>query len=199
MTHAQLLLHYITYIWQVTFVVSTYVHSWHQLSDWLDTALTCRFPSSVYLKCITTDHHLFCSGTLQNAQVQHGDLLMVMQRLSLQHVPVPQLQRPQQQPQALTRDGSLQNPQAFLHAALNNPAMLSQYPPAVRDAVSSGDIEAVQFTLRQMHEADRMEAELIRPGEDPMDPAVQVHKPTRRTCFLRISQLVLVGTAPQSL
>lgn len=54
---------------------------------------------------------------------------------------------------------------------------MSQLPPALRDAVSSGDVDGVQAVFRQFHrdrEQRQMEAQLIRPGEDPMDPEVQV-------------------------
>ncbi len=113
-------------------------------------------------------HH---SGTLQAAQVQNNDLLMLQPRQAAR----PQ---PQQAPSlARNRDGSLQNPQGFLDACLSNPATMAQFPPAIRDAVTSGDIEALQTVLRQSqreHEQRQMEAQLIRPGEDPMDLEVQV-------------------------
>ena len=118
--------------------------------------------------------HVHCSrsGTLQDAQVKHEDLIMVIQRQ-----PAPQAQRPQQQPAGRNQDGSLQNPQAFLDAVLSNPASMAQFPPNLRDAISTGDIDTLQGVfraLRRQEEAERAEAQLVRPGEDPMDPAVQV-------------------------
>lgn len=102
---------------------------------------------------------------------------MVVQR---QAAPQPRAQQqPQQQPVSRNRDGSLQNPQAFLDAVLSNPASMAQFPPNLRDAISTGDIEAVQGVFRALQrqqEADREEAQLVRPGEDPMDPAVQVSR-----------------------
>ena len=76
------------------------------------------------------------------------------------------------------RDGSLQNPQAFLDACLSNPASMAQMPPAIRDAISSGDIDSLQTVFRQAQreaEQRQMQSQLIRPGEDPMDPEVQVN------------------------
>ena len=98
--------------------------------------------------------HVHCSrsGTLQDAQVK-------------------------QQPVGRNQDGSLQNPQAFLDAVLSNPASMAQFPPNLRDAISTGDIDTLQGVfraLRRQEEAERAEAQLVRPGEDPMDPAVQV-------------------------
>lgn len=113
------------------------------------------------------------SGTLQNAQVQDNDVVVVSQQMHMQHQPVPSPQPPQQHPAAVNTDGTLQNPQAYLHAALSNPAMLAAYPPEIRDAVSTGDIGAVQRAFQQMQETDRMLAEVIRPGEDENDPEVQ--------------------------
>lgn len=121
---------------------------------------------------------LLSSGTLQEAQVQTNDLLM----LSPEQQPHPQTQQQAQhqqpQPQAsLARDGSLLNPHAFLSACLSNPASLSQLPPAIRDAVSAGDVDRLQDVLRQAKrdkEQQQMEAQLIRPGEDHMDLEVQV-------------------------
>ena len=78
---------------------------------------------------------------------------------------------------ARNRDGTLQNPQAFLDSCLSNPAAMAQLPPNLRDAVSSGDIDSVQGVFRQLQreaEQRQMEAQLIRPGEDPMDLEVQV-------------------------
>ncbi|DBB00046.1 TPA: DNA damage-inducible protein 1 [Trebouxia sp. C0004] len=77
---------------------------------------------------------------------------------------------------ARNRDGTLQNPQAFLNSCLSNPATMAQLPPNLRDAVSSGDIDSVQGVFRQFQreaEQRQMEAQLIRPGEDPMDLEVQ--------------------------
>lgn len=95
-----------------------------------------------------------------------------------QRQPAPQPQQPQQQqPLRRNTDGSLQNPQAYLDAALSNPASMAQFPPNLRDAINIGDIEAMQGVFRALQrqaEADRAEAQLIRPGEDPMDPVVQV-------------------------
>ena len=86
--------------------------------------------------------------------------------------------QPQQAPvNTRNTDGSLRNPQAWLDACLNNPASMAQLPPDIRDAVSSGDIDSLQAVFRQdKRETDqrRMEAQLIRPGEDPMDLEVQV-------------------------
>ena len=93
-----------------------------------------------------------------------------------QQQPPQQPQQPQQPP-GYNRDGSLQNPQAFLDALLSNPAGMNELPPQLRDAVNSGDVEAIQGVFRQLQrqaEAQRAEDQLIRPGEDPMDPAVQV-------------------------
>lgn len=94
-----------------------------------------------------------------------------------------QQQQQQSQPQnSFARDGSLLNPQAFLSACLSNPAALSQLPPAIRDAVNVGDVDRLQQVLRQAHrerEQQQTEAQLIRPGEDPMDMEVQV-RPRRR-------------------
>ena len=86
-------------------------------------------------------------------------------------------QAQQTQPMARNRDGTLQNPQAFLDSCLSNPAAMAQLTPNLRDAVSSGDIDSVQGVFRQLQrEAEQrsMEAQLIRPGEDPMDLEVQV-------------------------
>lgn len=104
--------------------------------------------------------------------------------LSPEQQPHPQTQQQahgqhqQPQPQAsLARDGSLLNPHAFLSACLSNPASLSQLPPAIRDAVSAGDVDRLQDVLRQAKrhkEQQQMEAQLIRPGEDHMDLEVQV-------------------------
>ena len=98
--------------------------------------------------------------------------------LSLKQPARAQPQQQQQQPQHLfNRDGTLQNPQVFLDSCLSSPAVMRQLPPALRDAVSSGDVDAVQAVFRQLHrdrEQRQMEAQLIRPGEDPMDPEVQV-------------------------
>ena len=116
----------------------------------------------------------FGSGTLQAAQVQDNDLLMLQPRPAA-HVQPQQAQ--QTQPMARSRDGSLQNPQAFLDSCLSNPATMAQLPPSLRDAVSSGDIDSVQSVFRQFQreaEQRNMEAQLIRPGEDPMDLEVQV-------------------------
>lgn len=124
----------------------------------------------------------FGSGTLQAAQVQDNDLLMLQPR----PVARPQSQQAQQtQPMARNRDGTLQNPQAFLDSCLSNPATMAQLPPNLRDAVSSGDIDSVQGVFRQLQreaEQRQMEAQLIRPGEDPMDLEVQV-------CFFRLIAL----------
>ena len=124
---------------------------------------------------------VLCSGTLQAAQVQTNDLLMLSRKHQARAQPQQQpMQQQQQQPQAppdYNSDGSLQNPQAFLSACLSNPLGLSALAPALRDAVSSGDINQVQDVFRQSHrerEQQRMEAQLIKPGEDPMDPEVQV-------------------------
>lgn len=100
-------------------------------------------------------------------------------RAQPQQQPMHQQQQQQQQPQApaFNSDGSLQNPQAFLSACLSNPVGLNALPPAIRDAVSSGDINRIQEVFRRSHrerEQQRMEAQLIRPGEDPMDLEVQV-------------------------
>lgn len=113
------------------------------------------------------------SGTLQAAQVQDNDLLMLQPRPAA-HVQPQQAQ--QTQPMARNRDGSLQNPQAFLDSCLSNPATMAQLPPNLRDAVSSGDVDSVQSVFRQFQreaEQRNMEAQLIRPGEDPMDLEVQ--------------------------
>lgn len=94
-------------------------------------------------------------------------------------------QAQQTQPMARNRDGTLQNPQAFLNFCLSNPATMAQLPPNLRDAVSSGDIDSVQGVFRQLQreaEQRQMEAQLIRPGEDPMDLEVQV-------CFFRLIAL----------
>lgn len=124
---------------------------------------------------------VLCSGTLQAAQVQTNDLLMLSPKQQARAQPQQQpMQQQQQQPQAplaYNSDGSLQNPQAFLSACLSNPVGLRALPPAIRDAVSCGDINRVQDVFRQSHrerEQQRMEAQLIKPGEDPMDPEVQV-------------------------
>ena len=120
---------------------------------------------------------LLCSGTLQSAQVANNDLLMLAPRQAPQQPQQQAPQQPQQQHLGRNRDGSLQNPQAFLDALLSNPAGLNQLPPQLRDAVNSGDVEAIQGVFRQLQrqaEAQQMEDQLIRPGEDPMDPAVQV-------------------------
>ena len=53
---------------------------------------------------------------------------------------------------------------------------MAQMPPAIRDAISSGDIDGLQTVFRQAQreaEQRKMESQLIRPGEDPMDPEVQ--------------------------
>lgn len=122
---------------------------------------------------------MLCSGSLQSAQVHHNDLLMLVPRQAPQRQQSqPQPQAQAQQPSAKNRDGSLQNPQAFLAAALNNPAQMAQFPPALRDAVSSGDVESIQRVFRQLArqaEEQRMVDQLIKPGEDPFDAAVQVH------------------------
>lgn len=104
-------------------------------------------------------------------------MVVVSQQMHMQHQPVPSPQPPQQHPAAVNTNGTLQNPQAFLHAALINPAMLAAYTPEIRDAVSTGDIGAVQRAFQQMQETDRMLAEVIRPGEDENDPEVQVQQP----------------------
>ena len=123
---------------------------------------------------------LLRSGTLQAAQVQTNDLLMLAPKPQARAQPQQQQMQRQRQPRApvaLNSDGSLQNPQAFLSAFLSNPVGLSQLPPALRDAVSSGDVNRIQEVCRQLHrdkEQQRAEAQLIRPGEDPMDPEVQV-------------------------
>ena len=104
---------------------------------------------------------------------------------------------------ARNRDGTLQNPQAFLDSCLSNPAAVAQLPPNLRDAVSSGNIDSVQGVFRQLQreaEQRQMEAQLIRPGEDPMDLEVQV-------CFFRLITLnthcgpccaALYGTRPSA-
>jgi len=116
----------------------------------------------------------FGSGTLQAAQVQDNDLLMLEPRPAARAQPQ---QAQQTQAMARNRDGTLQNPQAFLDSCLSNPAAMAQLPPNLRDAVSSGDIDSVQGVFRQLQreaEQRQMEAQLIRPGEDPMDLEVQV-------------------------
>lgn len=124
--------------------------------------------------------NLLCSGTLQAAQVQNSDLLMLSPKHQARAQPQQQpIHQQQQQPQALARnsDGSLQNPHGFLSACLSNPITVTTLPPALRDAVSSGDVERIQEFFRQAHreaEQHQQEAQLIRPGEDPMDPEVQV-------------------------
>lgn len=123
----------------------------------------------------------FLSGSLQQAQVQDNDLLMLSPKEQTHAQPQQQQaqqQQQQSQPQVpFAHDGSLLNPQAFLSACLSNPAGLSQLPPAIRDAVSVGDIDRLQQVFRQAHrdrQQQQMEAQLIRPGEDPMDLEVQV-------------------------
>ena len=114
------------------------------------------------------DNDLLMLAPKQQARPQHQQ----------QHRPQQQQQQ-QQAPMASNRDGTLQNPQAFLDAVLSNPAGMQQLPPALRDAVSSGDINSIQEVFRRAHrdrEQQQMEAQLIRPGEDPMDPAVQVQR-----------------------
>lgn len=115
--------------------------------------------------------------------MKDNDLLMLSPKQQARPQSQQQSQQQPQQPQqqqaqlSFNRDGTLQNPQAFLDACLSNPAGLSQLPPAIRDAVSSGDVSSLQDVFRQIHrdrEQQRMEAQLIRPGEDPMDPEVQV-------------------------
>ena len=101
-------------------------------------------------------------------------------RAQPQQQPTQQQQQQQQQPQALARnsDGSLQNPHSFLSGCLSNPIIVTTLPPALRDAVSSGNVERIQEVFRQAHreaQQHQQEAQLIRPGEDPMDPEVQVH------------------------
>lgn len=106
--------------------------------------------------------------------MQNNDLLMLQPRPAARTQPQ---QAQQAQPMARNRDGTLQNPQAFLNACLSNAATMAQLPPNLRDAVSSGDIDSVQGVFRQMQreaEQRQMEAQLIRPGEDPMDMEVQV-------------------------
>ena len=123
---------------------------------------------------------VLCSGTLQAAQVQTNNLLMLSSKQQVHAQPQQQQMQQQQQRQApplLNSDGSLQNPQAFLSAWLSNPVGLSALRPALRDAVSSGDVNRIQEVFRQEHrerEQQQKEAQLIRPGEDPMDPEVQV-------------------------
>ncbi|KAL3155331.1 hypothetical protein ABBQ38_010893 [Trebouxia sp. C0009 RCD-2024] len=120
------------------------------------------------------------TGSLQQAQVQDNDLLMLSPEQQARAQPQQQQaqqQQQQSQPQnSFARDGSLLNPQAFLSACLSNPAALSQLPPAIRDAVNVGDVDRLQQVLRQAHrerEQQQTEAQLIRPGEDPMDMEVQ--------------------------
>lgn len=108
-----------------------------------------------------------------------NDLLMLSPKPQARAQPQQQPMQQQQQPQApaFNSDGSLQNPQAFLSACLSNPVGLSALPPAIRDAVSSGDVNRVQEVFRQSRrerEQQQTEAQLIRPGEDPMDLEVQV-------------------------
>lgn len=114
----------------------------------------------------------------------------------------PTQQQQQQQPQALARnsDGSLQNPHGFLAACLSNPITVTTLPPALRDAVSSGDVERIQEVFRQAHreaQQHQQEAQLIRPGEDPMDPEVQVHDLIANGAFI-VQRLAALHVQPKA-